>query len=364
MRTRSNVLLGVLLVSSALLISACATAPIGVVQRGEARTLKGVPVRITRISLSPVVVHKDVQVAAGSVWATAPGMMSQKTIRIDAKSNRVEEIPRPFTMSGADLLVDDHAMWLSDSLTKIAGSGGLSRIDLDGSRTVATVDAVGMPYATGNGAIWAYHRFTGVITGIDIKDNRIRTKIATKSGPFDGSIAFGAGSLWQLAFEGDVSSLQVSRGVITRSVVRRIDPRTGHVTAVVPLGPMFPTDQIRFVAGAVWVLGTRDESGVAAAMRVDAATNRVAATIPLARWYPCATRTAAKTPALWQGAVWVSTSCANIGRQPGDLLKIDLEKNEVTDELTLAPYAGPLNLAAGEGALWGFDGQSALRIDF
>jgi hypothetical protein len=191
-----------MLACSALLISACATAPIGVVQSGEARTLQGVPVRVTRISLSPVVFHKDVQVAAGSVWATAPGMASQNTITIDAKSNRVEEIPRPFSINGADLLVDEHAMWLSESLAKLSGGGDMSRIDLHSNQAVATIEAVGVPYATGDGAVWAYHRFTGVITGIDIRDNRVRTKIATKSGPFDGSITFAAGCLRGNSYRG------------------------------------------------------------------------------------------------------------------------------------------------------------------
>jgi hypothetical protein len=201
-RKRSSAPLGAMLACSALLISACATAPIGVVQSGEARTLQGVPVRVTRISLSPVVFHKDVQVAAGSVWATAPGMASQNTITIDAKSNRVEEIPRPFSINGADLLVDEHAMWLSESLAKLSGGGDMSRIDLHSNQAVATIEAVGVPYATGDGAVWAYHRFTGVITGIDIRDNRVRTKIATKSGPFDGSITFAAGSLRGNSYRG------------------------------------------------------------------------------------------------------------------------------------------------------------------
>jgi hypothetical protein len=368
MRKRSNTPLNLLLVSSALLVSACATtAPTGGVQTREVRTTGGMPVKITRIPL-PGLIHKDVQVAAGSVWAYAPGMFSPITFRIDPNSNQVVELSSPFTATGADLLVDEHAMWLSEAQTPMAGRGDLRRIDLASNQTVATIEAVGAPFATDDDTVWAYNPFTGVVTGIDIKDNRIRTKIATKGRVYLESVTFGAGSLWQFAFKGNVTSSQVARRVFPPGMVRRIDPQSGKVVAEIPLGPYRPSDRINFVAGAIWVVGERDDSGLAVATRIDVATNRVAATIRLPRQYGCVVQRNPRTPVLWKGAIWLSTFCTDIGHMPGLLLKIDLEKNEVTDQLGLSQSQGHLgrqpDLAAGEGAVWGFDGRSALRFDF
>lgn len=376
--------LGASLVCCALLLSGCATTPTGTaqtqaieilptrtVQTQVVRTLRGMPVKITRISVPfSGGGHGNAQVAAGRIWATNPSPLGlHKTIRIDAKSYQVAVLSRPYTFGGADLLVDEGSIWLSDGLARYGVSGDLYRVDLDTNQITATIPAVGTPFASGDGAVWAYNAQKRVVTGIDTKKNQIRTKLVTQGGPYDDFYVFGAGSIWQYAYVGDVSSWQLVRGATPPSVVRRIDPDSMKVIAEIPIGPHRPTDQIRFVAGAIWVLGWRDKSEMGFATRIDVETNLVAATIPLVRTVnACVKNSLPKTPVFWDGGIWVSTFCTAVGRLPGILLKIDLQTNQVTDQIGLSAFEGHLGgqpaLAAGEGALWGFDGRSAIRFDF
>jgi hypothetical protein len=357
-RPGSNVSLLLLMAGLSLLISGCiSTVSSGGIQIHEAHTSSGASVRITRISVPYAVFHKDVQVAAGSVWATAPGIFSQKTVRLDPRTYQVKELSRPFSSTGSDLLVDGNAMWLADTLTGLAGSGDLIRIDLDSNKAVAAIDGAGSPFATDDDTVWAYNHRTGVVTGIGIGDNRVRTEIATRGSKSWGSMTLGAGSLWQSVLEGDVIRK-----------LRRINPWSGEVLAEISVGPICPTDQIRYVAGAIWVIGGCGEDGAESMTRVDVVENRVVATIPLPKSAPCVANTRPRTPVEWNGAVWISTFCTGVGRAPGRLLKVDLQDNEIVDQLFLSEshghQGGQPDLAVGEGAVWGFDGRSALRFDF
>lgn len=338
-----------------ILIGGCAnTLSKGGIETRELHTSSGAPVKITRIGVSKVPFHYDVQVAAGSVWASAPGIFSQYTVKIDPKTNFVMELPRPFTAAGATLLVDEHAMWLSDAITPMSGNGDLMRIDLNSNQTIVTITAVGIPFAIGNDMVWTYNYVTGEITGINIKDNQPRTKIATNTKQPGETMTFGAGSLWYLSFE--------------EGTVHRIDPQSTNVLAKIPLSLICPPDKIHYVAGSVWVLNECDDGSMSSATRIDVSNNRVAATVTLPKIAPCVKKIRPRTPVEWDGAIWLSTFCSEVSHAPARLLKIDLQKNMVVDQLILSEYqgheGGQPNLAVGEGAVWGFDGKSAFRLDF
>ncbi len=355
------------LTCGALSFFGCAT-PTGTTHALESRTLRGQPVQITTIAV-PSHLYTHVHAFAGSVWATRGSVWGlPKTVRIDPNSYDVVTLSRPWTAGSPDLLIDDDSMWFSDGMTKITGRGDLYRRDLKTNRDVATIGAVGSPFAVGDGAVWAYNRYTGAVSAIDRSNNRIRQRVVTRGGPY-GSMTFGAGSIWQLAFEGNVSAWDLTKGSVPISVVRRIDPRTSEIIAQIPIGPYRPTDGIAFVGGSIWVLGERDTGAKPFATRIDVDTNLVVATIPLLRSMEsaCAVHSAPKTPVYWDGGVWISTFCSAIARVPYVLVKVDLRTNEVADELRLPMRRGTpdsLRLAAGEGALWGFDHRSAIRIDF
>ena len=366
----NNRLPSVLCFFTLFLLSGCITPPIGTTQVQEIQTLRGATVKVTRISLPTSPNYGNVQIAAGYVWATLPSPLGlHKTIKVDTKSYEVTELPRPFSAGAADLLVDDHSIWFSDGMTKISGQGDLYRVDITSNKLTATIKGAGSPFAISDNSVWAYNFRRRVITGIDTGNNRAHKELATQGGEFGESFAFGDGSIWQFTQKDEASTAQEPSKEFFFSSVRRIDPQTNRTVAEIPLGPFRLSDRLGYVAGDIWVLGERDESGEAFAVRIDSETNRIIATIPLVRSVSqCGVRSFSKTPVLWKGAILISTFCTNVGRMPGILLKIDLQTNEIVDEIGLSTVTGHMGgqpaLTAEEDALWGFDGYSAIRFDF
>ncbi len=364
----------------AFLFSACATVPIGTVQTHVIQTLWDSPVKVTRIYLGHSV-NANVQSAAGYFWVTKDGLFSPKTIRIDLKSNEATELSRP--RSGVlDFLVDENSIWYTDGTT-------LSKVDIETNQVTATIEAAGIPFSLGEGAVWTYNRRTQVVTGIDTKTNQIRTQLAIQGRPYDpGSFAFGAGSIWQFAYAGSASwwqehgtNLLTNQSTPLPGVVRRIDPHTKKVISEISVGlfttaadPHVSPDRIHFLAGAIWVLGKDAESTILNpghiapfVKRIDVETNRVTATILLEpirvtaseHNATCLDYSTPKTPVFLDGGVWISMYC---GWSQSALLKIDLQANQITEEFILK-FNHP-GLAATEGTLWGFGWDSAIRVDF
>lgn len=354
--------INILLFYFAFLLSGCASSPTGGIQTDVIHTLRGTQIQITRISLPfSAPGHGNVQVAVKSVWATEPSSLGQhKNIRVHTDTYQVTELSRPWTAGIADLLVDEHSIWLSDGMTKLTGSGELFRINPNTNQTITVIEDAGSPFAVGDGMIWAYNLRTGVVSGIDPSDNQVHVQLVTTGSSGAGDFAFGEGDIWQYVRGDSVNS------------VRRIDPQSKKVVAEISVALHHTSDRLRFVAGAVWILGELEQTGnkfMPVAIRIDAASNLITATIPLERSLPvCALHASPKTPVLWDGGLWISTFCSDVHRIPGVLLKIDLQSNGITDEIILSTLKGHLGgqpvLAAGAGALWGFDGRSAIRFDF
>lgn len=366
----SNHKLSALLLCCVLLIPGCATTT-GKIYKQRSQTLHNVPVEMTSISV-PKNHYISAQVAAGSVWA-AHGSMSgfHKTIKVDMTSREVTMLSRPWTSGVADLLVDDHSLWLSDGMTRLTGNGDLYRFDIESNQLLATVEAAGIPFDFGDGAVWAYNPKTRTVTEVDTVNNQARRKLVlvTKGWRYGEYFAFGAGSIWQTAFVDEVSALQLAKRGLAESIVRRIDPTTDNVIAEIPIGPFLVTGGIRYVGEAIWVLGEREEKGKPYAIRIDIETNTVVATIPLVRSMEgvCAAHSRPMPPVFLNGYIWVATFCSSISRVPYVLLKVDLASNQVIDELRLPVHGGipsSLPLATGDGSLWAFDGESLVRIDF
>ena len=349
-------------VYTALLLSGCATTPTGTIQTDVIPTLHGRQVQITRVSL-PLSApgHGNVQAAAESVWATEPSPLGRhKNIRVDTTTYQVTELSRPWTAGVADLLVDGNSLWLSDGMTKLTGRGELYRIDPATNQTLAVIKDAGSPFANGDGMIWAYNLRTGVVSGIDPSDNQVHTQLVTTGSSGAADFAFGAGDIWQYVRGDGVNS------------VRRIDPDSRETVAEISVALHHTTDRLRFVAGAVWILGELAQARnrfLPVAVRIDAESNLVAETIPLERSLTvCAVHANPMTPVLWDGGLWISTFCSNIHRVPGVLLKIDLQTNKINDEIILSPLKGHPGgqpaLAAEADSVWGFDGRSAIKFYF
>lgn len=341
-----------------LLAAGCAT-PIGNIQTLESRRMQGVPVQTTVISVPCN--SRGVQVAHGSVWALSHSMAGMhKTLRIDAKSFHVAELPRAFVAGVPDLLVAEGSLWFSDGLTPVTGRGDLYRVDPDTNQVTATIETVGAPFAIGDGAVWTYNLRTKKVTGIDAKTNQVRWTVSTLGRGERRYFAFGDGSIWQFAHQPEVSTLALVRGQPFPGVVRRIDPQTNRVIAELPVGPYRGPTDIHFVDGAIWVLGERYDHDGGVVTRIDARTNLVAATIALKRNFGL------QTPVLWNGGIWVSTFVRAAGGLHNVLVKIDPQTNQVVDQITvsvtLAAHFPGQGLASGEGGLWALNGCFLFRL--
>jgi YVTN family beta-propeller protein len=131
-----------------------------------------------------------------------------------------------------------------------------------------------------------------------------------------------------------------------RAVVR-IGLASHKVEAKIPTGLADPTGELSIAtgAGSVWILS--DPSGKLA--RIDPATDKVIATIPVAAGSFAA--------AFGFGSVWITTT------SPGSVQRIDPATNAVVATIPVGPV--PRFLAAGEGGVWTLnqgDG-SVSRID-
>jgi streptogramin lyase len=116
---------------------------------------------------------------------------------------------------------------------------------------------------TGFGYMWTINSHNGVISQLDPADGRIVRSIGVDL-PLD-SIAAGAGAIWSTT-SSDASGY---------GRLLRIDPKTGHVTAIHYLRG--PSAVVAVGDGAVWLLDTQNPK--AALHRVDPATGRVIATV-------------------------------------------------------------------------------------
>lgn len=328
----------------AFLLSGCATNPSATVQTKVIEKLWSSPVRVTHFPLSSGV-YSSVQSAAGYIWATRLNYFSFTIVKIDPKSNEVAEFSRPRS-DEPKFLVDEQSMWYSDGMA-------IRKVDIATNQVMATIERVGIPFALGDGAVWAYNNENQVVSGIDANTSQIRTQFPTHGRPYHpGSFAFGAGSIWQYAFSGDVSWWDANgrdwtnASHVLPTVVRRINPYTKKIIAEIPIGPTtafldpdVPKERIHFVAGGIWVLAKSASSSVTNpghvnpyAKRIDVETNMVTATISLrstAAMFPCGGSREPQTPVFFQGRVWVSVHC---GRARSALFKIDLRTNQIVGE--------------------------------
>jgi virginiamycin B lyase len=154
-------------------------------------------------------------------------------------------------------------------------------------------------------------------------------------------LAFGAGSIWVANDNGTVN---------------RVDPRFAHVVAdtIRVAGEDAGLRGAAVGAGAVWV----PIANPGALARIDVATSRVTATIPLGR--------PLRDPVgvtVTEDAVWV-TCCAfeAAGRPRGKLIRVDPASGKVAARITLPE--DPLAVAAARGEVWvATEEGGAIQVD-
>lgn len=166
-----------------------------------------------------------------------------------------------------------------------------------------------------------------------------------------GGIAVGDGSVWVVGTEHVPGhSSGVSEGFDT--VLVRIDPSTNRVVDRIVLGGKLAAD-IAIDADAVWVMFGGDDDTMQVA-RVDPATDRVVATIPLQQAYghylfSVDDSIVAFTNETGDGAIGDSVACI-----------IDPGTDALVRSVPLGEYLWP---GAGNGSLWASTGTILERVD-
>jgi hypothetical protein len=180
-----------------------------------------------------------VAIGAGSVWALIGGRRGARILRF-SPSGRLQ---RSWTIPGAGRIAADAAgCWVSTArwLLRIDPAGTLHRV----------LRAPLADVATGGGAAWL-GRTTSILR-IDESSGRVRTLAVgrLRSGGFQHDLATTGGVLWALR--------QPSAGP-HRSILTRIDPRTGRTTGRV----VFPgiADAVVAEPDAVWVASNVPAAG-------------------------------------------------------------------------------------------------------
>jgi virginiamycin B lyase len=181
----------------------------------------------------------------------------------------------------------------------------------------ATFTVKGQPdwMAVTEDSVWVSSADVNRVTRLDARTNAVGTVVEVNN-PCSGLVA-DAGGLWVPSC-GDHSLV-------------RVDAETGALQATIPVGPADSEGGITAGAGSIWLVTADGEL-----TRIDAATNRVTATIAIPA--------GSFNPLYASGSVWVSSNTTNA------LVRVDPSTNKVVSSTPIGPK--PRFLAAGAGSIW------------
>jgi len=213
------------------------------------------------------------------------------------------------------LALDGEGAWITNE-------GRVERLVEGESKPVATVPVTepcgGM--AVDFGSLWVADCKERAVIRIGLISHKVEAKIATGLADPTGelSIATGAGSVWILS---DATGK-----------LARIDPATNRVSATIPVAAgSFAT---AFGFGSVWITTTNAGS----VQRIDPATNSVVATIPVGP--------VPRFLAAGEGGVWT------LNQGDGTVSRIDPATNTVSARIDAGAPGGGGDIATGGGMVW------------
>jgi hypothetical protein len=261
------------------------------------------------------------------IAATAP--VQDPPIEQIARSARRHSVVRGMSVAIVIAGLGGSSVWGLSALSGVRKDepvGSLSRIVHVpvGGRPIGSIQV-------GDGAAWVivHKGGAGPPALVRVDAATFRANDITAAGEAE-RVALGAGSVW-------VATCATSKGCV-RYIVRRIDPRTFRVQTEIPI-PGDLVGQIGFGFGSLWVpVRTVRTENSWSLLRIDAATNRIIATIA-----GCCSEVA-----VGEAGVWGIRTGTEISR-------IDPRDNRIAATVSLR-HPGPRDLwsipTVGEGAVW------------
>jgi YVTN family beta-propeller protein len=268
---------------------------------------------------------------AGSATEPTLAVEVDSVQRIDPRTNRLVATIQPGA-NPADVAVGEGAVWVVN-----ASDRTVSRIDPE-TNSVRTAPAGGDPHgvATGEGAVWVFSPRDQALARID--PNTLSTLGTTALISRTGQLAYGGLASWALAV-GEGSVWAGGRSV------NRVNP---NGVVIDTISDPYLAVGIAFGYGSVWIRNANFEPG-GGLWRVEPATNRVTAKIPLS-FYPFGL-------AVGEGGVWTADS------ETDTLVRIDPATNRIAKRVPVGN--APLDVAVGFGSVWvaNFADGTVSRVD-
>jgi serine/threonine-protein kinase len=196
--------------------------------------LTGVVVEQLRLPARPA---SYLALGAGSLWASHDGLHgffrndASRMTRVDLTTHEATGLVLGVGAWATSVTFAGHAAWVA-----LSGKGDLVRIDArDGARVRVSAGRVPIGAAVGFGSVWVTSFEDDVVRRLNPVTGEVEAVVRVGRGPF--AVATGAGSVWV-----------ANHAACT---VSRVDPEHGKVIATIPTR-FFPA-AVHVGAGAVWV---------------------------------------------------------------------------------------------------------------
>jgi YVTN family beta-propeller protein len=240
----------------------------------------------------------DLAIDASSVWVNKPE--EQAVVQVDPRTNTVVATialdADPFSIA-----VDGSSLWVS-----LFTTASVARIDTTTGEVVATVSDVSSPagVAVQQDAVWVTNYFNDTVTRIDPQTNQVVARISThwSGAPLTGAQCSLCASEILANNDGVWVTMRFADAIV------RIDPATNRLAAIIPVGVQ--PRSLASDARGVWV-GMQSSAGL---FLIDPEANQVVAAAPA---------TDAPNQFAWialsENTIWVARASTN------DVVRIDLQ---------------------------------------
>ena len=286
----------------------------------------------------------DLAVYGGSVGATAQVSVGTRLFRVDPRTGEEVEATtlKDFATNTMEVAVGSGSVWVASTSSE---AGVVLRVDPETNRVVDRIP-VGSPtgLAFGHGSVWVTSSGSGTLSRVDPRTGEVAEEIEVGRGALDVAVDDGSETVWVAS--GSFFSMENPE----HHKLSRVDAATDRVVAQIPIAARRPEGGAQSVTvgeGAVWAQSVRGKLFV-----IDPATNELVAAVPLGDY--------SSDLAVYGGAVW-ATAQIYVGTR---LFRVDPRTARViASEHGPDPAEGGYGgLVAGGGYVWFGSGDGLARV--